>query len=182
VLFKVSELYDIHNKIREMLFLTNFRIRNVFEEDFMRIYKLGEKCSPMINEREAIYHIFTKFFKNTSLVLEDNENLKGFLIGFISQENNENAYIHLLCVEKDLRRQNMASNFVKEFINIVCSLDCKKVFLVCKSENKTAIKFYNKMGFLTLHSDETTLTDDINIFKDYDGPGEDKIVFFKFIK
>jgi ribosomal protein S18 acetylase RimI-like enzyme len=148
----------------------------------MKISQLGKKCSPMINEREAIYHIFTKFFKNTSLVLEENKNIKGFLIGFISQENNENAYIHLLCIEKDLRRQNMAANLVKVFINIVCSLNCKNVFLVCKPSNKTAINFYNKLGFLSLHSNETVAIDNINIFKDYDGPAEDKIVFYKSIK
>ena len=135
----------------------------------------------MVNERKAIYHYFTKFFKNTSLVFEDNGNIKGFLLGFISQENNENAYIHLLCIKKDLRGQNMASNLVEKFISIVSSLDCKKVFLVCKPSNKTAIKFYNKMGFLPLHSDKTIIIDDINVFKDYDGPYEDKIVFFKSI-
>jgi hypothetical protein len=94
---------NIHNQILELRFLTNFRIRNVFEEDFMKISQLGEKCSPMVNEREVIYHMFTKFFKTTSLVIEDNKNIKGFLIGFISQENNENAYIHLLCIENALR-------------------------------------------------------------------------------
>jgi ribosomal protein S18 acetylase RimI-like enzyme len=164
-------------KIQELEFLINFKIRNAFEEDFIKISQLGEKCSPMINERKAIYHIFTKYFKNTSLVLEDNENIKGFLIGFISQENNENAYIHLLCIEKDSRGQNMASNLLEEFISIVYSLGCKKVFLVCKPSNKMAIKFYNKMDFLPLYSDKTIVIDDINIFKDYDGPNEDKIVF-----
>jgi ribosomal protein S18 acetylase RimI-like enzyme len=161
--------------------LTNFKIRNVSDEDFIKISQFGVNCSPMINERKAIYHLFTKFFRDTSLVLEVNENLKGFLIGFISQENNENAYIHLLCIENDLRRQNMASNLMENFISIVYSLGCKKVFLVCKPSNKTAIKFYNKMGFLSLHSDETIIIDDINVFKDYDGPAEDKIVFWKSI-
>ena len=165
----------------ELEFLTNFRIRNVFEDDFMKIAQLGENCSPMVNERKAIYHLFTKFFKNTSLVLEDNENIKGFLIGFISQENNENAYIHLLCIKKDLRGQNMASNLVEKFISIVYSMDCKKVFLVCKPSNKTAIKLYTKMGFLPLPSDKTIVIDDINVFKDYDGPSEDKIVFCRSI-
>ena len=112
--------------------MIKFKIRNTFEEDFIKISQFGEKCSPMINERKAIYHIFTKYFKNTSLVLEADGNIKGFLIGFISQENNENAYIHLLCIDKDLRGQNMASNLLEEFISIVSSLGCKKVFLVCK--------------------------------------------------
>ena len=37
------------------------------------------------------------------------------------------------------------------------------------------------MGFLPLHSDKTIVIDDINVFKDYDGPSEDKIVFCRTI-
>ncbi len=161
--------------------MIKFKIRTVFEEDFIKISEFGERCSPMINERKAVYHLFTKYFKNTSLLLEENGNLKGFLIGFISQDNNENAYIHQLCIEKELRGQNMASNLVREFIRIVSSLGCKKVFLVCKPSNKTAINFYNKMGFSTLYSDQTILIDNTDVFMNYDGLGDDKIVFYKSI-
>ncbi|MBZ2165610.1 hypothetical protein [Methanobacterium spitsbergense] len=51
--------------------MIDFKIRNVNEEDFIEISKVAEKCSPMTNERNAVYHLFTKFFKNTSLVVEN---------------------------------------------------------------------------------------------------------------
>ena len=66
---------------------------------------------------------------NTSLVFEDNGEIKGFLLGFISQENPEDSYIHLLCIKNDLRGQNLGSNLVDEFIKIVSSHGCRKVFL-----------------------------------------------------
>jgi len=161
--------------------MLDFKIRNVIEEDFLKIYEIGEYCSPMINERKSIYHIFTKFFKQTSLVFEDNGEIKGFLLGFISQEDPEDSYIHLLCINNDLRGQNLGSNLVDEFIKIVSSYGCRKVFLICKPFNKVAIKFYTKIGFLSLESDETTKIDGFNVFKNYDGPNDDKIVFFKDI-
>jgi hypothetical protein len=34
-------------KIQELEFLINFKIRNAFEEDFIKISQLGEKCSPI---------------------------------------------------------------------------------------------------------------------------------------
>jgi len=52
-------------------FLGDFKIRNVVEEDFNEISVVAENCSPMTNERKSIYHIFTKFFKKTSLVIEE---------------------------------------------------------------------------------------------------------------
>ncbi|HEX7467023.1 MAG TPA: GNAT family N-acetyltransferase [Methanobacterium sp.] len=161
--------------------MLDLRIRNVIEEDFLKIYEVGEYCSPMTNERKSIYHMFTKFFKQTSLVFEDNGEIKGFLLGFISQEDPEDSYIHLLCIKNDLRGQNLGSNLVDEFIKIVSSHGCRKVFLICKPSNKSAIRFYNKIGFLSLQSDETSKLDDVNVFKDYDGLNDDKIVFFKSI-
>jgi len=44
--------------------MSDLIIRNVVEEDFLVIAEVAEKCSPMTTERNSIYHIFTKFFKN----------------------------------------------------------------------------------------------------------------------
>ncbi len=159
----------------------DFKIRNVIEDDFIKISQVAEYCSPMTNERKSIYHLFTKFFKKTSLVVTGNGEINGFLLGFISQENPENSYIHLLCLKQAFRGQNIASNLVDEFIKIVSSLGCRKVFLICKPYNKAAIIFYSKIGFSSLQSDETTEINGVNVFKDYDGPKDDKIVFFKSI-
>jgi ribosomal protein S18 acetylase RimI-like enzyme len=162
--------------------MSDLIIRNVVEEDFLVIAEVAEKCSPMTTERNSIYHIFTKFFKNTSLVVEDEDgSVRGFLLGFISQDNSENAYIHLLCLEKSLRGRKIAADLVNEFIKIVSSMGSKKISLITKPSNKTAIRFYNKIGFLSDKSDETVEIDGINVFKGYNGPGHDKIVFYKFI-
>jgi ribosomal protein S18 acetylase RimI-like enzyme len=161
--------------------MLDFKIRNVIEDDFIKISQVAEYCSPMTNERKSIYHLFTKFFKKTSLVVTGNGEINGFLLGFISQENPENSYIHLLCLKQAFRGQNIALNLVDEFIKIVSSLGCRKVFLICKPYNKAAIIFYSKIGFSSLQSDETTKINGINVFKDYDGPKDDKIVFFKSI-
>ena len=162
--------------------MSDLIIRNVVEEDFLVIAEVAEKCSPMTTERNSIYHIFTKFFKNTSLVVEDEDgSVRGFLLGFISQDNSENAYIHLLCLEKSLRGRKIAADLVNEFIKIVSSMGSKKISLITKPSNKAAIRFYNKIGFLSDKSDETVEIDGINVFKGYNGPGHDKIVFYKFI-
>ena len=161
--------------------MLDFKIRNVIEEDFIKISQVAEYCSPMTNERKSIYHLFTKFFKKTTLVVTGNGEINGFLLGFISQEDPESSYIHLLCLKHAFRGQNIASNLVDEFIKIVSSLGCRKVFLICKPNNKAAIRLYTKIGFSSLQSDETTEIDGIDVFKDYDGPKDDKVVFFKSI-
>ena len=119
MIFKVK-CYQYYFVQLEGDFLANFKIRNVVEEDFIAISHIAENCSPMTTERNSIYHTFTKFFKNTSLVLEDvdDKSIKGFLLGFISQDDPENAYIHLLCLDKSLRGNGIGLSIVDHFISI----------------------------------------------------------------
>jgi ribosomal protein S18 acetylase RimI-like enzyme len=162
--------------------MVNFQIRNVIEADFIQISHIAEKCKPMTIMNNSTYHIFTKHFKNTSFVVEDIDgNLIGFLLGFISQNNPKEGYIHLLCIDLKLRREGIAKNLVKNFIKTVSDKGCKKVVLVTKPQNKISIKFYNKMGFIPYKSNQIVQIEDMDVFKDYDGPGEDKIVLFKLI-
>ena len=60
-------------------------------------------------------------------------------------------------------------------------MGCNKVSLICKPSNKRAIKFYNEHNFVQQKSDKTVEINGIDVFKDYDGPDDDKIVFYKFI-
>ena len=102
-------------------------------------------------------------------------------MGFISQEVPKESYIHLLCLETSYRGQNIALKLLNEFINVVSARGCEKVLLICKPSNKIAIKFYTKIDFLSQKSDKTVEIEGINIFKDYDGQNDDKIIFYKLI-
>jgi len=175
-------MYSIYYYIG-WVFVDKYKIRNVIEEDFIKIAKIAKNCSPMTTERNAIYHLFTKFFKNTSLVVENtgNGNICAFLLGLVSQTNPQNAYIHLLCVDTKFRGKKLAPNLINKFIYIVSKLGSTNISLLSKPSNIKAIKFYNKQGFLSKKTNETLEEDGINIFKDYDGPNEDKIIFYKYI-
>jgi hypothetical protein len=50
--------------------------------------------------------MFTIFFNNTSLIIETKENIAlGFLLGFPSQENPQEAYIPFVCVNPAWRNK-----------------------------------------------------------------------------
>ena len=53
--------------------------------------------------------------------------------------------------------------------------------LVTKPHNKISIKFYTKLGFESSCTDKTVEIDGINVYKDYEGLGDDKIIFIKQI-
>jgi ribosomal protein S18 acetylase RimI-like enzyme len=165
-------------------------IRTAREEDFMAMAKLAAKCSPMALERNSIYHIFTTFFQNTVFVAEfqgietdiTNKNrLIGFLLGFKSQSNPEEAYIHLLCIDPKYRRKGIAPMLIKKFLKVVNDMGCKRVSLITKPINKRAIDFYEKLGFQKNIGFKTLNIKGINVVKDYNGTGEHMVVFQKII-
>jgi ribosomal protein S18 acetylase RimI-like enzyme len=156
-------------------------IRNVVTDDFMGIARLAENCGHMSTMPNAVYHLFTRHFKKTSFVVEDNSNHKilGFLLGFISQDNPEESYIHLLCLDSELRGSGIGKNLMNQFAETVSKKGCKKIKLVTKPHNKISINFYLKMGFKSCKSPETFESEGLNVYKDFDGPDQDKIIFIK---
>lgn len=163
--------------------MDKIQIRNSKEPDFVVISQIASKCSPMVTERNSIYHIFTKFFQNTVFVAEklENGNKKavGFLIGFISQSNSDESYIHLLCVDPKFRGRKIASNLIKKFCDTVSQNGCTKVFLITKPINQRAIIFYQKSGFRMCNGGKIINIRGMDVFKDYDGFGEHMVVFQK---
>ena len=163
--------------------MESLKIRNTLEEDFVEIAELAENCSPMETERNSIYHIFTKFFKSTSLVAElPSGGIGGFILGFISQENPEEAYIHLLCVDPKMRGKHVGRKLVEKFIDEVILRECKKICLITKPINWNSISFYKKLGFLEDKSQETINILGVNAVKNYNGMGQHMVVFYKSIE
>lgn len=163
--------------------MEDLEIRNTLEEDFVKIADLAEECEPMETERNSVYHIFTKYFKSTCFVagLPSGE-IRGFLLGFISQENPEEAYIHLLCVDPRVRKQKIGKKLVDAFIETSASKGCKKVNLITKPVNWNSISFYKKIGFLEEKHGETMNILGTAAIKNYNGNGEHMVVFYKLIE
>ncbi len=163
--------------------MENLKIRNALEEDFVAIAELAEDCSPMATERKSIYHIFTKFFKSTSLVAElPSGKIAGFLLGFISQENPEEAYIHLLGIDSKVRRRGVGKALVEKFLDISTLKGCKKVLLITKPINWNSISFYRKLEFLEDKSQDTINIMGVSAVRNYDGMGEHMVVFYKLLE
>lgn len=107
--------------------------------------------------------------------------LGGFLLGFISQENPEEAYIHLLCVDPKMRGKHIGKKLVEKFTEEAALKNCKKIYLITKPVNWNSISFYKKLGFLEDKSLETINILGTNAVKNYNGMGQHMVVFYKLI-
>jgi ribosomal protein S18 acetylase RimI-like enzyme len=154
-------------------------IRNAREEDFVSCVLIAKRAWPEFQERNSIYHLFCKFFSNTCFVAEEDGKFLAFLLGFISQVNHLESYIHLVAVDPSAQRRGLASSLYHRFFEVVTGLGAQKVRLIVNPDNNESLLFHEKLGFkLDLHGDIVEISG-VSAVKDYNGPGIHMVPFLR---
>jgi len=138
---------------------------------------IARRAWPQFKERESIYHLFCKFFNTTCFVCERDGNIVGFVLGFISQVNPRQAYIHLVAVDPSAQRQGLAEHLYQKFFNAAVALNAHEVRLIVNPDNSGSLAFHKKLGFQLALSGETIEIDGVLAVKDYNGPGLHMVPF-----
>jgi len=91
--------------------------------------------------------LFLDHFYDTSFVVEEESELIGFLIGFMSQSRPIEAYIHFVGVHPDYRKDGIGATLYQQFFQI-CRKRGRSIIHACTSPvNKGSIAFHTRMGF-----------------------------------
>lgn len=122
--------------------------------------------------------LFFKHFQATSFAAELDGRLVGFLVGFISESRPNEGYIHFVGVDPEHRRSGVARGLYDSFFNTVEKQGCTRVSAITSPINTQSIAFHKAVGFRALSAIEDPQSD---IHRDYDGPGEDRILFVRDI-
>jgi ribosomal protein S18 acetylase RimI-like enzyme len=111
--------------------------------------------------------LFFVHFPNTSVVAVEPRTggRLGFLCGFLSQADEGTAYIHFVGVDPGSRRRGLGRELYEWFFDRVRREGRSMVTCVTSPLNQGSIAFHEAMGFESENVD------------DYDGPGEDRVVF-----
>ncbi|MDX8046251.1 GNAT family N-acetyltransferase [Gracilibacillus sp. S3-1-1] len=152
-------------------------IRNVESSDYYVI-------SPLINEwwggrqmSDMLPKLFFDHFNNTSFVAEQEGEIIGFLIGFMSQSQQEVAYIHFVGVNPKQRKKQIGKQLYNEFFTVAKKNNRNVVRAVTSPVNKVSIAYHTKMGFQIEKGNKED--DGVSVFSNYDGSNQDRVLFFK---
>ncbi|WP_433660852.1 N-acetyltransferase family protein [Nocardia sp. CA-128927] len=110
--------------------------------------------------------LFLDHFHRTSLVAEAGERLSGFLIGFPSPSESDEAYIHFVGVHPESRKSGLARELYQRFFVTAREHGRRVVTAVTAPANETSIAFHRRMGF--------TVGGPV---PDYNGPGRHLMIF-----
>jgi ribosomal protein S18 acetylase RimI-like enzyme len=144
-------------------------VRHAKPSDYGRIIGLinvwwgGREMAPMLPK------LFFIHFEGTSFVAEDDDDeLAGFVCGFLSQAADDEAYIHFVGVDPERRGQGLGRELYERFFEEVRTNGRTVVRCVTSPLNDRSVAFHESLGFEVER-----------VVPDYDGPGEDRVLLIK---
>ena len=119
--------------------------------------------------------LFLNHFSNTSFVVEKQQQLVAFLIGFMSPSLPEEGYIHFAGVDPRFQKQGIGSCLYHQFFRRCHEENRRRVRACTSPVNKDSIAFHTRIGFSISPGDSEV--DGIPVTLDYNKPGDPKVLF-----
>lgn len=115
--------------------------------------------------------LFFLHFEGTCFVADDADGqLAGFLIGFFSQTEEDEAFVHFVGVAPEHRRSGVGRMLMERFLEATEATGRSVVRSVAHPSDAPAIAFLEAVGFTPEH-----------LVRDFEGPGEDRVVLVRII-
>lgn len=128
--------------------------------------------------RLLVPRLFLQHFTGTSLVAHDADgSLAAFLIGFLSQDHPEEAYIHFVGVAPGLRGSGIGSSLYESFYALARAHGRTRVRCITGTANRGSIAYHTRMGFRIEDGDLDA--DGVPAMSDYDGLGIPRVRFVR---
>lgn len=115
--------------------------------------------------RDMLPRLFFVHFQETSFVAERDGELAGFLAGFLSQTRADEAYVHFVGVRPAERGSGLGRELYERFFAVARERGRRRVTCVTSPANEGSLAFHARLGFAASAPR-----------RDYDGPGEDRVV------
>ncbi|HPI92058.1 MAG TPA: GNAT family N-acetyltransferase [Deltaproteobacteria bacterium] len=150
-------------------------IRHVLPSDYLPVISVLNEWWGGRNMSDMLPRLFFVHFQDTGFVVEHEERIVGFLVGFFSQTFADQAYIHFAGIHPGFRRKGLGRILYESFFDAAKENGRRVVKSVTSPANKASIAFHLAMGFQVDKAD--TVVDGISVSGAYDGPGGDRVLF-----
>ena len=127
------------------------------------------------NIHHLLPRLWFQHFPTTSHVADIEGIPIAFIVGFVSPSAPATGYVHFIGVHPAHRRAGIGRLLYGHFISTVRAMGVHNVRAVTAPVNTASVAFHRSLGFAILPGD--TVDDGVPVHTDYDGRGEDRVVF-----
>ena len=107
--------------------------------------------------------------------------LVGFLVGFLSPDHPDEAYVHLVATSPNHRHRGIARRLYEQFIDDVRARGVGRVTAVTWPGNRASVAFHRAIGFQPDEGPGTQRLYGTPAYPNHDAYGEDRVVFSRTI-
>jgi ribosomal protein S18 acetylase RimI-like enzyme len=144
-------------------------IRHAQPSDYARVIQHVNAWWDSRDLAPILPKLFFLHFEGTSFVAERGDgSIAGFLIGFLSQTQDDEAYVHFVGVAPDQRGSGLGRELYGRFFTVARAHGRSAVRCVTSPRNEPSVAFHRALGFEVER-----------VVEDYDGPGEDRVLLVK---
>ena len=127
---------------------------------------------------QLLPRLWFQHFTGTSWVAEDEAgHLLGFLVGFVSADRPDEAYIHMVGTDPNRRRGGLGRRLYEQFFADARERGARRVIAITWPGNQVSVRFHRAMGFRPADGPGTQNLYGTPAYPDYDADGDDRVVF-----
>jgi ribosomal protein S18 acetylase RimI-like enzyme len=133
---------------------TSLIFRRPIPDDWERVVAVMPAWWDGRDLRALLPRIFFEHFRSSSLLVEHEDQLVGFLVGFLCPDHDDEAYIHFVGVAPAWRRAGLAGDLYRRFFGLARANGRSVVRAVTAPVNTGSIAFHTALGFSLLPGDD----------------------------
>lgn len=157
---------------------SEFRFRRPVEVDHARLVGQVDEWWGGRKLHQLLPRLWLQHFTGTSWMVEDAKGSPiGFLVGFISPDHPDQAYIHMVATSPNHRGAGLGRALYERFFEDVKARGVRRVTAITWPGNRVSVGFHRAMGFTPFDGPGTQRLYGTPAYPDYDAEGDDRVVF-----
>ena len=128
--------------------------------------------------RALLPRLWFQHFTQTSWVAETAAGtLAGFVVGFMSPDHRDEAYVHMIGADPNLRRRGVGRALYARFAEDVGARGARRIHAVTWPGNRISVDFHRALGFVPDDGPGTQRLYGTPSYPNHDAEGEDRVHF-----
>jgi GNAT superfamily N-acetyltransferase len=158
------------------------RRRRPVETDYPVVIELVDEWWGGRKMRSMLQRVWFQHFTGTSWILEaDDGRLVGFAVAFISPDDPSVGYVKMIASDPNRRREGLGRLLYESVFEDLAGRGVRTVKAITWPGNRTSVAFHRAIGFQIDDGPGTQRLYGTPAYADYDGWGEDRVVFSREI-